>query len=410
MRLFFLEIIFIKEKIEIKNNIIEVSILQVIQALKMNTQTEMNNEIMELTLPTKKVKVITTNRKLKTPAAKKVIVDDEDTVTLTVGADAVTVEDTAEDTVTAGNELELTNPIIIVEPQEEVKDLFAELQKQYQAEETDLEEHLDQQDQLADILTEQLEEDLATTEEDGMEALLKEKADLELRIQKYEQSKMVRRLATDYRALLMKNREEKWADIRKQMRLLQAESEMIATEMEGLRGISDDELTETILSDPKLKAECGFSPKKEAPVMDEKAKREYEKAIYKTPPPTKTKDGAPRTLTKIDRKLSHSKLPTNAVLIAKLGDKVFYIRKNSKGTFTEVPDIQAPMKRIKDTQEFPDVTVAAKYFMENICDKKGGNAWAIYKAYNKVTKKGESIEGINVKSVYECADVDKYLA
>jgi hypothetical protein len=375
----------------------------------MNTQTEMNNEIMELTLPTKKVKVITTNRKLKTPAAKKGVIVLEDTVTLTVGADAVTVEDTAEDTVTAGNELELTNPSIIVEPQEEVKDLFAEALQNFEAE-TDLEEHLDQQDQLAELLTEKMNEDLATTEEDGMEALLKEKADLELRIQKYEQSKMVRRLATDYRALLMKNREERYAEIRKQMRLLQAESESLASEMETLRGLGDDELTETILSDPKLKAECGFSPKKAAPVMDEKAKREYDKAIYKTPPATKTKDGAPRTLTKIDRKLSHSKLPTNAVLIAKLGDKVFYIRKNSKGTFTEVPDIQAPMKRIKDTQEFPDVTVAAKYFMENICDKKGGNAWAIYKAYNKVTKKGESIEGINVKSVYECVDVDKYLA
>ena len=365
----------------------------------MNTQTEMNNnENMEITLPTKKVKVIASSKKLKTPAAKKVIVEE-----------TVTVEETQEDTVTAGNEeLELTNPNIIVEPQ----DLFAEALKEYEAVTvTDLEEHLEEQDQLAELLTEKMAEDLATTEEDGMEALLKEKADLELRIMKYEQSKIVRRLATDYRALIMKNRQDKYDAIRKQMRVLQAEAEGLATEMECLQGLGDDELTETILSDPKLKEECGFAPKKvAAPVVDEKAKRASDKAIYKNPPATKTKDGAPRTLTKIDRKLSHSKLPTNAVLIAKLADKVFYIRKNSKGAFTEVPDIQEPMKRIKDMKEFADLTIAAKYFMENICGKSGGNAWAIYKAYNKVTKKGESIEGINVKSVYECADVDKYLA
>ena len=66
----------------------------------MNTQTEMNNnENMEITLPTKKVKVIASSKKLKTPAAKKVIVEE-----------TVTVEETQEDTVTAGNEeLELTN-------------------------------------------------------------------------------------------------------------------------------------------------------------------------------------------------------------------------------------------------------------------------------------------------------------
>lgn len=388
MRLFFLEIKFIKEKIEIKNNIIEVSILQVIQqALKMNTQTEMNNENMEITLAPKKVKVITTNRKLKTPAAKKVIIDE-----------TVTVEETQEDTVTAGNEeLELTNPIIVEQTQPPVVDLFAEALQNYQ--ENELEETLAEQDQLADLLTDKIEEDLATTEEDGMEALLKEKADLEFRIMKYEQSKMVRRLATDYRALLMKNRQDKYDAVRKQMRLLQAEAESLATEMEGIQGLGDDELTEAILSDPKLKEECGFVPKSAAPVIHKKAT-----------PAIKTKDGAPRTLTKIDRKLSHSKLPTNAILIAKLGDKVFYIRKNSKGAFTEVPDIQEPMKRLKNMGEFTDLTTAAKHFIEVICGKSGGNAWAIYKAYNKITKKGESIEGINVKSVYECADVEKYLA
>lgn len=350
---------------------------------KMNTETEMITEIIN-TQPAKK-RVI---KKPKVAENKKVIIQ----------------EDNAEET--AGKKLEVTNPVIV---ETEVTDLFALAKKEYEENpENHLEEHLDQQDQLAELLSDRVEDEIASAEDDKLAEMLRQKAQLELNIQNYEASKMVRRKATEYRTLLMKNRREKTEYINKKMEELAEELQKVKEETEAIQGLDDEELTSTIMSDEKLREECGFIPNR--PMPTEKEKRASDKAVYKNAPPTKTKSGQPRTLTKIDRKLSHTLIPTNAVLIAKTGDKVFYIRKNSKGTFSEVTNIEDPKKHNGNIKMFQDLTAAAKYFMEDICGKSGGNAWAIYKAYNKISKKGESIEGINTKNLYDCVDVEKYLA
>ena len=168
------------------------------------------------------------------------------------------------------------------------------------------------------------------------------------------------------------------------------------------------------MGDAKLRMECGFVPKSSAPEMNAKEKRDNDKKIYKKAPPTKKADGQPKTLTKIDRKLSWSLVPTNAVLVAayKLKGVEFYVRKNSKGGLTEVPDIKDPKKRIKDMKEFTDITQAQKYFMEELCGlvERTGNAWATFKAYDKVSNKKFSIEKINDNNIYDSVDVDNYLA
>lgn len=347
---------------------------------KMNTETEMITEIIN-TQPAKK-RVI---KKPKVAENKKVIIQ----------------EDNAEET--AGKKLEVTNPVIV---ETEVTDLFALAKKEYEENpENHLEEHLDQQDQLAELLSDRVEDEIASAEDDKLAEMLRQKAQLELNIQNYEASKMVRRKATEYRTLLMKNRREKTEYINKKMEELAEELQKVKEETEAIQGLDDEELTSTIMSDEKLREECGFIPNRPMPTE----KRPSDKVVKKAPP-TKTNSGQKKTLTKIDRKLSHSLIPTNAVLIAKTGDKVFYIRKNSKGTFSEVTNIEDPKKHNGNIKMFQDLTAAAKYFMEDICGKSGGNAWAIYKAYNKISKKGESIEGINSSNLYDCVDVEKYLA
>lgn len=362
---------------------------------KMNTEIINTNEQVEVTLPKKKVIV----KKNKTPVAtKKVVIDDE---------------------VEEGKEVLLvTNPDVVENAVVEtavVEDLFATAQKEYEETHKDIEEHFEEQDQLAELLTEQLEYDLTTTtEEDKLAAMLRERAELDLKISQYEQSKMVRRLVVDYRALLLKNRQEKMEVLETKVKALQDEWDVLEKERDAITDLDDDELTSTIMGDAKLRMECGFVPKSSAPEMNAKEKRDYDKKIYKKAPPTKKADGQPKTLTKIDRKLSWSLVPTNAVLVAayKLKGVEFYVRKNSKGGLTEVPNIEDPKKRIKDMKEFTDITQAQKYFMEELCGlvERTGNAWATFKAYDKVSKKKVSIEKINDNNVYDSVDVDNYLA
>lgn len=370
--------------------------------------TEIINEINNVSAPEvvaeKKKKVYV--KKAKSVETKKIIVETD-----------------AEE---EGKEIILTNPVNV---ETQVVDLFAEAQKEYEEthpEETEEklkrieartsqiaalkkeeeDDNIQQEDALQEVLVARMETDLAAAEtEDELTAMLREQKELALKIQNYEKSKAVKRNADGYREILLRNRQDKAIKIKSQMEKLAAELAKTEGETEALRGFDNDELTTIIMGDLTLQIECGFIPNAEpyVPVFERPATKKA------AAPKTKT-EGAPTTKVMIDRKKSWSLIPTNAILKATYKKEEWFVRKNSKGGLTEVFDINDPRKRTKDDKEFPDITNANKYFCE---DKTGqvrsGNAWALFKAWNKETRKTESLEGINNKNVYDCADVAKYL-
>lgn len=347
--------------------------------------TEMNNEI-QINIPlaeaVEKKKVIVRKKKVNPDL---VVVENKKLI----------VEEDAGETETEGKKLLTTNPVI-------VEDLFAVAQKEY-------EENIQQEDALAEMLTEKMDEDLANAEEDELAAMLREKAELDLKIKNYEASKALRKNVEGCRTLLLRNRQDKMDILSEKVKALQDEWEDLEKESDAIKDLDDDELTSTIMGDEKLKKECGilYVPKETEPYVPV-----FERPATKKVKKTAVADGEKKAKRKIDRKLSWSLVPTNAILKATYdgGKYNLFVRKNSKGGLTEVKNIEDPKKRTKDDKEFPDITNANKYFCEDMTQQvRSGNAWALFKAYNKQTKKCESLEEINDNNIYDCVDVEKYL-
>jgi hypothetical protein len=243
----------------------------------------------------------------------------------------------------------------------------------------DAEETADDVSELSDACSDHSIGCVNCGDEDDEDEIAKAIAMLQAKQAEVKKRKQMKSSVTEYRNILIANRQEK-------MRVLKAELDELASECQTLAELPDDELLQTIDGDNKLKAELKIVAEKPAKVA---SKKSVSKKVIVKPAGSRNEKMPPKARWEI--------LPEGSVFKCFQKDKAMFFKKNADGDLDFCDETGKLTKTPADCNgddwdtENP-IQSAANYFKKYAKVNYNISGWEFCQLYNVETKKHKSLK------------------